>query len=385
MELLNQLTEAERELVHGLGTPVFPDGDYDIDDIRIVMDSLTDRIQPFASYVLNRVHALLEGDGRWRGDAVFDVEHQDLNDLRSYILTRKADGATWTVDLWPKRREPEITQVTINVHKPGRGGVKIASGHISNGGVDALRFRVEPGAVDGVVSLSAFEDLCRFSQAIRGSMPSSLLILEPVEDFRAFLPMMRVIHAGALDADLLLADGGMPGRLCQARQAYVTHIASRAVCGWMWQRLVPLVDGLREAGAEWGKAFMSYNDGDNSCCAVDFPDGSKGYFSDKAATGDDPHSFIARIDADGNDVRRLTVSLLDVDDFEPLGMVLGGGKQADFIYDFASMSASFPGGRDGWTAMSLLFWQFVTDSNSALAEGTLDLDGQHWTASGTAP
>ncbi|NTF23557.1 hypothetical protein G6L37_34870 [Agrobacterium rubi] len=376
MEILQGLTEAEWAIVRAR-EPFFHQGSYDLDEIAVVMDILTDRIQPFASYVLNRVFVWLEGDGRWAGDDVIAAEWREIEGGRSCVLTRKADGATWTVDLRPKRQAPETTQITISVYELGTGTTQIARGDLSNGGKDSIGMRIREGAVEGLMHLSAFEDLCAFSEAIRGSMPRVLIDLPEDTDFHSFLPMVRVVHAATIDEDVLRADGGLPGRLCKARQAHVTSLACASVGAWMRDRLLPLSEGLRSAGAGWSEGVMVYNDGDYSCASVDFADGAKGYFSDDGGSPFEYHSFVARLGIGETSLETLSVyALRSADIPSQVALIVADEVAPDFIYDFAAWKPSFPGGRNGWTAMSLLFWQFATDSQQALEEGSIEVGGR---------
>jgi hypothetical protein len=234
--------------------------------------------------------------------------------------------------------------------------------------------------------LGAFDELCRFAQAIRVSLPESLLVHEydgdPDMDCLVYLPFVSVKDIGglAVSKELLEADGGLPGRLCQARHAFVTAKACYHVGNWMHERLVPLAEGLRDVGAVWGKAVQSYNDGDYFCAVVDFRDGPIGLFSDNAATGFEQHAYVARLLMDGDLVKAVEVHLFDNDeDYHVKIAGIGEGAVGPaFVYDYEAKKPSFPGGRDGWTAMNLFFSQFTSDSNYALEEPNLDADCDYW-------
>jgi hypothetical protein len=234
--------------------------------------------------------------------------------------------------------------------------------------------------------LGAFAELCRFAQAVRPSMPERLLVHQydgdPDMEVLVYLPFVSVKDIGglAVSKELLEADGGLPGRLCQARHAFVMARACYHVGNWMRERLVPLAEGLRDVGAVWGKAVQSYNDGDYFCAVVDFADGSVGLFSDNAATGSEQHAYVARIRTDWDSVGTVEVHLFDNDeDYQvKIAQIGEGSVRPDFAYDFEARQPSFPGGRDGWTAMNLFFSQFVSDSIYALEEPNLEMDGEYW-------
>jgi hypothetical protein len=384
METFRDLSVDDLKLIAAQGTPQYPRGHYDIDEMQIVLGSLYDRVQPLASFVLNRVNVWLEGDGRWGGDEVFDAAWDGNGAERSCTLTRKSDGATWIVDWYPKQFRPEVTEIAISSHEPGLGSTRIAHGDISLGGRGAGGLKISKGAVEGQMRTGALDGLCRFAQAVRGSMPPNLLVFEydgdPDMDWTAFLPAVGIVHAAALEKPLLAADGGLPGRLCQARYAFVTSLACGAVGNWMRERLLPLAEGLRGIGAEWGKAFQSYNDGDYSCAVVDFQDGSVGLFSDNAATGFDQHAYVARIRPDWDSVGSVEVHIFDNgEDYQAKITAIDENRVSpDFVYDYEARRPFFPGGRNGWAAMNLFFSQFTSDSNYALEEANLEADVEYW-------
>jgi hypothetical protein len=386
MENFSDLSVDDLKLLAAQGVPGFPDADYDIDEMQFVLGILYDRVQPFASYVLNRVNVWLEGDGRWGGDDAFEAAWNGDGAERSCILTRKNDGTTWIVDWSPKRLRPEVTAISISSYSAGLGSTPIAHGDISLGGNGAGGLKIAKGAVEAQMRLGAFDELCQFAQAIRPSMPDRLIVHEfdgdPDMEVLAYLPFVSVKDIGglAVSKELLEADGGLPGRLCQARHVFVTAKACYHVGNWMRERLVPLAEGLRDVGAVWGKAVQSYNDGDYFCAVVDFADGSVGLFSDNAATGFDQHAYVARIRPDWESVGTVEVHLFDNDD-DYQAKIAGIGEGAvgpAFVYDFEAKKPSFPGGRDGWTAMNLFFSQFVSDSIYALEEPNLDADCDYW-------
>lgn len=386
MEHFTDLSVDDLKLLAAQGVPGFPAADYDIDEIQFVLGVLYDRVQPLASYVLNRVNVWLEGDGRWKGDDYFDASWHDDGAFRSCILTRKSDAATWVVDWSLKRFYPEVPCISISSHSITTGSTLIAHGDISAGGRGAGGLKISKGAVEGQMRLGAFDDLCRFAQAIMVSMPASLLVHEfngdPDLECLVYLPFVGLKDIGglAVSSELLDADGGLPGRLCQARHAFVTAKACYHVGNWMRGRLAPLAEGLREVGAVWGKAVQSYNDGDYFCAVVDLADGSIGLFSDNAATGFDQHAYVARLCMEGAVVKSVEVTMFDNDeDYQAKIAAIGEGAAApDFTYDFEAKKPSFPNGRHGWTAMNLFFSQFTLDSNYALEEPNLETDCEYW-------
>lgn len=385
MEHFTDLSVDDIKLIAEQGVPGFPDADYDVDEIQFVLSVLYDRVQPLASYVLNRVNVWLEGDGRWGGDEHFDASWHDDGAFRSCTLTRKSDGVTWVVDWSLKRFYPEVPGISISSHSITTGSTLIAHGDISAGGRGAGGLKISKGAVEGQIRLGAFDDLCRFAQAIRVSMPASLLVHEftgdPELECLVYLPFVGLKDIGGLAVakELIDADGGLPGRLCQGRHVFVTAQACYHVGKWMRDRLVVLADGLREAGAVWGNAVQSYNDGDYFCAVIDLSDGSIGLFSDNAATGFDHHAYVAHLRLDGGAVGAVEVHLFaNGENYQAKVAGIGRGTASpDFVYDFEAKTPSFPGGRNGWTAMNMFFSQFVSDSIYAIKELNL-VDGKDY-------
>lgn len=384
MEHFTDLSVDDIKLIAEQGMPGFPDADYDIDEIQFVLGVLYDRVQPLASYVLNRVNVWLEGEGRWGGDEHFDTAWSGDSERRSCTLIRKIDGASWNVDWTPKPRS-EATEISVSSHSGGGEPAVVARGVISTGGTGTAGLRIAKGAVEGTMRLGAFDELCRFAQAVRASMPERLLVHQyegdPDMECLVYLPFVGLKDIGglAVSKELLDADGGLPGRLCQGRHVFVTARACYHVGNWMHDRLVPLAEGLREAGAVWGKAVQSYNDGDYFCAVIDFADGSIGLFSDNAATGYES-AYVARLRIEDDAVKAVEVHLLD--DHEgyqaQVGAIGQSGRAPDFVYDFEAKIPSFPGGRNGWTAMNMFFSQFVSDSIYALEELYLEDGNDYW-------
>lgn len=383
MEIIDSLTEDEKTLVLKSGVPTFSnwssDEPFDIDTVQLAMSHLSDFPGPLASYVLNRLTVWLEQDGvRWAGDDLLEASWSGEGATRTCRLTRTDGSGSWVVDWHPKWFTPELNEITLTRVDASGAEIEIANGVIADG-----KGRAKPkswkGAVEGLMRLASLDDLCAFSSAIVNSIPAELL--ETTEEFESFMPSVNIMHAVHLEdmQPLMAATGGLPGRLCQAWAAFTAIETGKIFAGWMRNEFLPLIEGLREVGAEWGKGVVSYNDGDYSCCVVDYSDGAFGLFSDNAATGDNPHAYLARFDVQDGIVRSVGVYKLDSrEDYNERVVAIGGGAGPDFVYDYESQMPSFPGGGAGWDAMALMYWQFVCDVTDALDEPNVKAGRSFW-------
>lgn len=382
------ITDQERNLIADGWYPHIPKAEMDVTLMQFMTNGLTECSSPLASYVLNRVGEWLDGGERFRGDGTFEASWREQGGERTCTLSRKSDGAAWTVT-WGRHEYLEGARaLTISRIDRDGEGIEIATGEITTrlpdsgnrlGLTNIFGFTVSPivGTVDGYVRTGAFDDLCTFSNAVRGSIPDKLLNVNKKN-------AVTVAHVSRLKSleKVLRADGGLPGQICAARQMMATGDVCRVAGDWMREQYAPLIVGLRDLGAEWGKGILSYNDMDYYCCLVDFSDGSIGLFSDNIAACADEHAYVARLELDGDIVNSVAVYVFrkGEDDYQAVIDAIGEGSALpDFVYDYERQTPSFPGGRYGWRGMNMFLWQSLSDCVYGLRNGEIDEgDARYW-------
>lgn len=394
MTQTSPISAQERQLIIERWLPYIPQGDMSPRATQQLTDAMWECSAPIASFVLNRVAAWLDGAVPFKGDDVFDVawSEQEVSSPvfskkgrapakpRVCTISRREDGASWTVS-WSMAKYRDVPEIAISRVDHEGQSLGIVRGEITTGepgSGNRERFSDCPppvkGTVEGDIEYGAFDDLCDFSQAIRGSLPEGHLNV-PLEQAVTYAHLERLKDI----MPILAADGGLPGRLCAYRHLMVAGAANKAAGRWMSGQYAPLIAGLRERGAEWGKSVMSYNDSDYRCCLIDFADGSIGLFSDNAASCAVEHAYVARLEMDGGAVTSVAVHLLRGSDYEGLVTAIGEGHaRPDYVHDYASGTTSFPGGRDGWAAMTMFLWQSMADSTYALKDGRTEDDCHYW-------
>lgn len=388
MSLIEQMTDKEKAIVMAEPVPDFDLGGADLDADRLdaFFAELHDWMQPFASYVLNRVSVWLEENGRWAGDEHITAEWfgGDYLDAlkaesptpaqRSCRLTKKATGGVWHVDFHPKRSEPSVCEIVLSEARAGGGQVVICRGDLVGEGKDRHQFPIKAGAVDADIDAASFVDLCEFAEAIRPSIPQSLLVREPVRGILAFMPMMPVLQAAALDVPLLVADKGLPSWHCRARLQYLANLMSRSTFDWVREKVMPLIDGLSAVGANWGSDKIVYGDGDFACSSISFPDGYLGYIALNRNSSSEIVGYIVRlVRKGGHDVGSIGIYALSsgAGISEQVDSILSREVTADFVYSFEASRPYMMGGRASWIAFEFFLRRFVQDNERALVEGVL--------------
>jgi hypothetical protein len=385
------ITDQERKLIAEGWYPHVPKAEMDVTLMQFMTNGLTECSAPLASYVLNRVGEWLDGGERFRGDGTFEANWREQGDEKTCTLSRKSDGALWAVDWGRHEYLPDARAITISLIDQDGERIEIATGEITTkrpgsgnrlGLTNFLGFAISPvvGTVDGYVRTGAFDDLCAFSDAVRGSIPDKLLKVNK----KNAVTVGHVSRLKSLDR-ILEADGGLPGRICAARQMMATADVCRIAGDWMQEQYAPLIEGLRDQGAVWGKGMLSYNDMDYYCCLVDFSDGSIGLFSDNIAACADEHAYVARLETDGDIVNSVAVHVFRKGDHDYQAMIdaIGEGSALpDFVYDYERQTPSFPGGRYGWHGMNMFLWQSLSDCVYGLRNGEIDEeDARYWLGS----
>jgi hypothetical protein len=394
-----QISQQEKHLIIGSWLPDIPFGDMTPRSMQQLTDAIWESSAPLASYALNRVGTWLDGSKPFNGDETFDVawssgetkltvfknKGRGAEPDRICTLTRKADGARWEVK-WAKAKYRDVPEISLSRVSDDGNLIEICNGEITTGepgtgnrhGFSNCPPPVR-GSVEGFVRLGAFDDLVEFCSAVRPSMPDTLFNVS-LEKTATFAHLQRLEELMLL----LAADGGLPGRLCKRREDMVVRIANASAAKWMQTQYAPLIAGLRERGAEWGKGLIAYNDADYRCCLVDFDDGTIGLFSDNAATCSDERSYVARLNMKDGAVTGVEVHLLRDAEASYADEIAAIGARAaspDFVHDYESRSVSFPGGRDGWIAMNMFLWQSMADSTYALDDGKIETDSYFWRSS----
>ncbi len=388
MRELVSITDKERKLIADGWYPHVPKMEMDVTLMQLMKNGLEECSSPLASYVLNRVGEWLDGGDRFHGDRTFDANWREQGDDKTCTLSRKSDGAKWTVTWGRHEYLRGARALTISwIDRDGKE-IGIATGEITTklpgsgnrlGLTNIFGFSSSPvlGTVDGHARTGAFNDLCAFSEAVRGSIPDKLLKGNKKQ-------AVTVAHVSRLKSleKILEADGGLPGRICAARQMMATVDVCRIAGDWMQKQYAPLIEGLRDQGAEWGKGILSYNDMDYYCCLVDFSDGSIGLFSDNIASCADEHAYLARLEMDGDIVNSVAVHVFHKgdDDYQAMIDAIGEGSAVpDFVYDYEHQTPSFPGGRYGWYGMHMFLSQSLADCIYGLKSGEIDEeDARYW-------
>ena len=386
-DLIARLTKDEMELVVGSWYQPIPRGELEPVHMQRIMDAKFDSSSPLASYVLNRTVAWLEGGERFEGDERLMTTWNGSGRDRSCVLTDKEDGAAWKVSWFDTYNKADRPAVKLSRFCGDGRWNDVAGGEITTGepgSGNRHRFSNAPppvrGTVEADIEVGAFDELCGFCDAVRGSMPEELL--------RTRADTVTFAHASRFEAlyPILDADGGLPGRLCQAREGLVAIMATQSVCGWIGGRYAALAEGLREAGAEWGRGVLNYNDLDYSCCVIDMNDGVA-LFNDNAATCADQRAYVARFAEEDGKLASISVHVFGEDeDYQAkVEAIRNGSDRPDFVFDGPSGTPSFPGGRMGHAGMAMFFWQFMSDSLYALERGKLDTASGYWPPAGKEP
>jgi hypothetical protein len=402
MTELASITVTERKLISESWRPDLPWGGMNPHAMQMLTETMWECSAPLASYALNRVAAWLDGKVPFKGDETFDVAWEGSPapattvfskkgrspvHPRTCTLTRREDGATWVVT-WSSAKYRDVPEISLSLIDASGQKLDIVRGEITSGepgSGNRHRFSNCPppikGTVEADIEYGAFNDLRDFCDAIRGSLPEGHLAV-PFESAVTFAHLSRLQGL----EKILTADGGLPGRICALRHILCAKVANTVAGAWMRDKYVPLIAGLRERGAEWGKGALSYNDSDYRCCLVDFADGSIGLFSDNTASCADEHAYVARLETDGDAVKSVAVHVVGKDeDYQAKIDAIGAGdSQPDYTYDYEFCQTSFPGGRMGWIGMTMFLWQSMADSTYALKDGRLDEDCSYW-RSGDAP
>jgi len=393
------LSRQEQELITSRWIPDIPEGPMTPRAVQRLTDAIWEGSAPLASFVLNRLAAWLEGDAPFNGNDVFEVSWErqqqsqtsrvfsrkgrnNVNDTRTCTLYRHDDGATWAVT-WGRGEYRDVPEISLSRIDAGGEKLHIASGEITTGeprsgnrhGLSDCPPPVK-GTVEADIASGGFKDLWAFCSAIRASMPEDLLAVD-LKDAVTYAHLSRLEDI----APIMEADGGLPGRLCGIRQDMIVHIVNGVHGHWMRDKFAPLVSGLRERGAEWGKAVMSYNDRDYHCCVIDFSDGSVGIFNDNSATCADESAYVARLEMVGDAVKSVGVYLFDAGARDYASKIEAIGNRAarpDYVHDFETTVTTTPGGRAGWAAMVMYLWQSMADSTYALNDGRLDESPSYW-------
>ncbi|NTF23558.1 hypothetical protein G6L37_34875 [Agrobacterium rubi] len=389
----------EARLITRRWIPEIREGKMDARVVQSLTDSIYEGSAPFASFVLNRVAAWLEGGKPFTGDDVLEVSWSRSDDAaalsvfskkgrnrkegnRSCTISRPADGASWVVS-WGRAEYRDVPEIVLD--RIGSAGEKlgIARGEITTGEPDSgnrHRFSDCPDPVKGTVEadivLGGFDDLWDFCAAVRGSMPDSLLAVD-LEETVTFAHLSRLEDI----APIMEADGGLPGRLCRTRHEMIVTIANGVHGHWMRDQYDQLILGLRDRGAVWGNGVISYNDSDYHCCVIDFSDGAVGLFSDNSATCADERAYVAKVISDNGNVSSVEVYLCAAGTRDYGGKIaaIGDGTALpDYVHDYTQFETTTPGGRAGWAAMIMFLWQSMADVEYGLKDGRLNESPSYW-------
>jgi hypothetical protein len=347
--------------------------EFDSDTVLPMLDRLQGRSNPLVSHGLNRILAWLDGpDGRWGGDdrlrATWD------ND----VCTLEHGGASWQVSLQVGKDGKRTVQLSRNA--PDGEAISLANGHERGGkgvtwrelelGPDAEAGVTLEGAIDGEIALGAFDEFCDFMDAIKPSIPQSIL------DVNAGTVWITKVHGFLAARDLVRMDGGLPGRLCRALDYTTQGLGARGGLLSVIDRYEAFANGLSERGAVWGENLLEYNDGDARCCTIPMGDGSVALYSEHTAGGFDERGYIAVFDL-GSEGRVATISgyLLEGDEEDDeafVSSIVDRTAATAFRFDAVATTVELAEGRKGHYAIRLMFLQFAFDEDYAFEGGELE-------------
>lgn len=381
---LKSLNDDERKLVLAGWFPGFPDHRLEVPsprDMQLLLDAKWEASAPLASYVLNRTAAWLEDGPPFAGDREFMSTWTGEGDTRACTLTRKTDGAAWKIS-WDlaRYRKVKTPEMTLSRGTGGGGWEVLATGEITtgepgSGNRQGFSNCPEPvaGTVEAEIHYGGFPFLVEFAQAVYGSMPKGHF--DTLENTVTFYHQLRLEGLG----DLIRADGGLPGKLCAARDELVTIIVAGMGADWARTGYKDLAEGLRQAGAVWGQGVMVYNDLDYSCCVIETPDGVA-LFNDNAATLADERAYVSRFVEEDGRTKHVLVYVFKEDESYPAKVegIMDGTAEPDFSFDFDTRLPRFAPGRTGVGGMTMFFWQFLSDRMFAISDGNLNSKDRYW-------
>jgi hypothetical protein len=361
------LTDKEVEIIQNTLIN-FTDDALDPDVVLYFTDEFLGCSDALVAHGLNRVSAWLDGlDGRWMGDDRLSATWDD----QGCLLEQQEDGVAWRVSWGGKPGKTTVTVCRIangeentviatGTAKDGRGAVWRSQGH-------GKKATPVGGAIECHLPLGAFEEFCDFTDVIRQSVPQSVLT---VAKGTVWLTQL----GNFLDLDELLErDGGLPGRLARSRHLTVGGQGVAAGMTTILSRCTSFAEELSDAGAIWGEAMMTYNDGDATCCAIQMPDGAVGLYSDHSGGGHATSGYLAVFErnADG-DVEAVSVHVAHGDDDQLISSVVQGVATPDLRYDVVTKRVDHYGGRKGHVAAKLMFLNFAYDNEYAIENGQLE-------------
>lgn len=378
---LQGIAEDEWTLLAESWIPEFTKQDLSPTAMQFLLGDLYEASEPLASLVLNRLDVWLGSGERWAGDERFSATWSGKGGKRHCVLAG-AEGTSWRIRWYDKYDKAERPSISLERLDADGKAHQVAESEITTGlpgSGNRQRFSNCPPPVKGTTEASletgAVADLFDFCDAIRASVPQALLASR--EGTVAFGHASRLEGVEAL----LVADGGLPGRLCRARHAVVAIGASRALARWIEKDAVRIAGELRDAGAVWGDAVLAHGDDDYFVCAVDMAEGAFGIFGDDAATSSDLRTTVARFDTEDGKLRKVSIHLFgtEEDDYAvKVEAVREGSATADFAFDYRTEVPTFNEGRSGWAALALFGWQFTAAVHYKTKKGELDTTGDYW-------
>ncbi|MCS4089326.1 hypothetical protein [Rhizobium sp. BK176] len=344
---------------------------FDSDTVLPMLDAFQGHSNPLVSHGLNRLLAWLDGpDGRWSGDDRLRVTWQ------TDVCTLEHCGHAWRLSLEPLPKGKRTVKLA-RVGEDG-GAISLASGkeHPSKGltwglfeiGDDDEADVTFENSIDGEVAVGAFEEFCDFMDVVRPSIP------QPILDVTAGTVWVTKADEFADFRELVLHDGGLPGRLCKVVDYTKQVLGARDGLLSVIDRYETLAQGLSERGAIWGDNILQYNDGENRCCTIAMGDGSVALYSEHIGGGFAQRGYIAVFDLDSRGkVASVSGYLLDdqEDDEVIVAAVVDRTAVPAFRFDVASQKVELAEGRKGHYAIRLMFLQFAYDEEYAFEDGEL--------------
>ncbi|MCS4089450.1 hypothetical protein [Rhizobium sp. BK176] len=353
MSLFAKLDRRQMEL---LNRPIYPNvpETYDWETLEVTSIVLDSIVSPFASYAINRITGLLDGEERtsflrkgrapYNGDDEVEIERTSPKEgVVETVVTERATGKQWRLIFKDEYRVPVVTLETREENGSFR---RIARARTNRdapiSGADVPGFLKRDG-------VDAFIDL---SMLLAPKMPTDFR-----SDWKAGmqrhdreqLPRIR---------DILANDGGMPGPLSRAYISILHSIVFDGHARWAFSKLDGLVAHLNEQGAVWGEAVLEC--GNDSACIVPTADGSVALFHDNASTTGDERSYVAKFDRVDGKPSLLSLYPIGQDEetSSAVDAFMEGTATPAFIFNFGDGTQSFnvPGrGQDAMTAFRLWF------------------------------
>ena len=195
-----------------LNRPIYPDftvGEFDVDKVRLVGDTIDRFASPFVAFAINRIGSWLEGEekglvikrkvrGPWNGDQNVEISREQTEEGgRKCTLTDRNTGMSWRLSWEDVYKVPSVTVET----KEADGSFRfIARAQVNR--ANAVRTPGPAGDVPAYAKSDGFDALFALSQLMARVMPENFR-----SDWKSGMQKEDFAQLGRI-REILAADGG---------------------------------------------------------------------------------------------------------------------------------------------------------------------------------